>query len=87
MKVGDIQILPVMDGSARFQPTDASSGPLTPTVLPTGACSTTTALLEPALGRFLVRTADRFDHIGWASRDGAPVFPNATYRRDGRDWE
>ena len=28
-----------------------------------------------------------FDHIGWASRDGVPVFPNATYRCDARDWE
>jgi glyoxylase-like metal-dependent hydrolase (beta-lactamase superfamily II) len=28
-----------------------------------------------------------FDHIGWASRDGVPVFPNATYRCDSRDWE
>jgi glyoxylase-like metal-dependent hydrolase (beta-lactamase superfamily II) len=28
-----------------------------------------------------------FDHIGWASRNGIPVFPNATYRCDVRDWE
>jgi glyoxylase-like metal-dependent hydrolase (beta-lactamase superfamily II) len=27
-----------------------------------------------------------FDHVGWASRDGAIVFPNATYRCDARDW-
>jgi glyoxylase-like metal-dependent hydrolase (beta-lactamase superfamily II) len=27
-----------------------------------------------------------FDHVGWASRDGAVVFPNATYRCDTRDW-
>ncbi|MFJ2620420.1 MBL fold metallo-hydrolase [Glutamicibacter sp. NPDC087344] len=27
-----------------------------------------------------------FDHIGWASRDARPVFPNATYRVHERDW-
>jgi glyoxylase-like metal-dependent hydrolase (beta-lactamase superfamily II) len=27
------------------------------------------------------------DHVGWASTDGAPTFPNATYRCDRRDWE
>ena len=28
-----------------------------------------------------------FDHIGWASTEGVPVFPRATYRCDRRDWE
>ena len=28
-----------------------------------------------------------FDHIGWASTDGEPTFPNATYRCDRRDWD
>src|SRR5688572_15087375 len=28
-----------------------------------------------------------FDHIGWASKDGAPVFPNATYRCHSKDWD
>jgi glyoxylase-like metal-dependent hydrolase (beta-lactamase superfamily II) len=28
-----------------------------------------------------------FDHYGWASHDGQPSFPNATYRCDVRDWE
>jgi glyoxylase-like metal-dependent hydrolase (beta-lactamase superfamily II) len=28
-----------------------------------------------------------FDHIGWASTDGTPTFPNATYRCDRRDWD
>lgn len=27
-----------------------------------------------------------FDHIGWASIEGDPVFPNATYRCHERDW-
>lgn len=29
----------------------------------------------------------RFDHIGWATLDGKPYFPNATYRVDRRDWD
>lgn len=28
-----------------------------------------------------------FDHIGWASVDGRPYFPNATYHVDQRDWD
>ncbi|MBB6407180.1 MBL fold metallo-hydrolase [Arthrobacter sp. AZCC_0090] len=28
-----------------------------------------------------------FDHIGWASVDGKPVFPHANYRCHVRDWE
>jgi glyoxylase-like metal-dependent hydrolase (beta-lactamase superfamily II) len=28
-----------------------------------------------------------FDHIGWATIDGKPYFPNATYRVDKRDWD
>jgi glyoxylase-like metal-dependent hydrolase (beta-lactamase superfamily II) len=35
----------------------------------------------------VVFTHLHFDHVGWASRDGAVVFPNATYRCDSRDWE
>lgn len=27
------------------------------------------------------------DHIGWATVDGKPYFPNATYRCDKRDWD
>ncbi|HMC43229.1 MAG TPA: MBL fold metallo-hydrolase [Acidimicrobiales bacterium] len=27
-----------------------------------------------------------FDHVGWATRQGDVVFPNATYRCDARDW-
>lgn len=27
------------------------------------------------------------DHVGWASRDGAPVFPNATYRCHQSEWD
>jgi glyoxylase-like metal-dependent hydrolase (beta-lactamase superfamily II) len=28
-----------------------------------------------------------FDHVGWASLEGAIVFPNATFRCDSRDWD
>ena len=28
-----------------------------------------------------------FDHIGWATVDGVPTFPKATYRCDVRDWD
>ena len=35
----------------------------------------------------VVFTHLHFDHVGWASHEGAIVFPNATYRCDGRDWE
>jgi glyoxylase-like metal-dependent hydrolase (beta-lactamase superfamily II) len=28
-----------------------------------------------------------FDHIGWSSRDGEPVFGNATYRCHAKDWD
>ncbi|HLZ30716.1 MAG TPA: MBL fold metallo-hydrolase [Chloroflexota bacterium] len=34
----------------------------------------------------VVFTHLHFDHVGWASLDGARVFPNATYRCDARDW-
>src|SRR5690606_23000821 len=27
------------------------------------------------------------DHIGWATRDGQPYFPNATHHCDRRDWD
>ncbi len=27
------------------------------------------------------------DHIGWATQNGQPLFPNATYRCDRRDWD
>jgi glyoxylase-like metal-dependent hydrolase (beta-lactamase superfamily II) len=35
----------------------------------------------------VVFTHLHFDHTGWATRDGAPVFGNATYRCDAADWE
>jgi glyoxylase-like metal-dependent hydrolase (beta-lactamase superfamily II) len=35
----------------------------------------------------IVFTHLHFDHVGWASHEGAIVFPNATYRCDARDWQ
>jgi glyoxylase-like metal-dependent hydrolase (beta-lactamase superfamily II) len=35
----------------------------------------------------VVFTHLHFDHIGWASTEGVPVFPRATYRCDRRDWD
>jgi glyoxylase-like metal-dependent hydrolase (beta-lactamase superfamily II) len=35
----------------------------------------------------VVFTHLHFDHVGWASHEGAIVFPNATYRCDARDWQ
>ncbi len=34
----------------------------------------------------VVLTHLHFDHVGWASDGSRPVFPNATYRCDARDW-
>ena len=34
----------------------------------------------------VVFTHLHFDHIGWASADGKPYFPHATYHIDRRDW-
>jgi glyoxylase-like metal-dependent hydrolase (beta-lactamase superfamily II) len=35
----------------------------------------------------VVLTHLHFDHVGWTTQDGEPVFTNATYRCDHRDWE
>ena len=35
----------------------------------------------------VVLTHLHLDHIGWASRDGAPVFPRATYRCAEQEWQ
>ncbi|MEV7598461.1 MBL fold metallo-hydrolase [Kitasatospora sp. NPDC089797] len=35
----------------------------------------------------VVFTHLHFDHVGWASVDGRPVFPRATYRAHRADWE
>jgi glyoxylase-like metal-dependent hydrolase (beta-lactamase superfamily II) len=35
----------------------------------------------------VVFTHLHIDHVGWASSDGRPFFPNATYRCSSADWE
>jgi glyoxylase-like metal-dependent hydrolase (beta-lactamase superfamily II) len=138
MRVGDITIDGVIDGTFRLPATSAylSMG------VAEGAKGTSEddwtphrgflddGMIEMALGGFLVRTGDRivlvdtgvgeprsgllrggqflvelaklgvepadvtdvllthlhFDHVGWATRHGEVVFPNATYRCDERDW-
>jgi glyoxylase-like metal-dependent hydrolase (beta-lactamase superfamily II) len=131
MQVGEIEILPVIDGSARVEPTMAFAGTTDADWVPHRGLLDDNGMLELAMGGFLIRSGDRvaivdagvgqspvplisggafldslashgvqpdqvtdvifthlhFDHIGWASREGAPVFPNATYRCDARDWE
>jgi len=42
--------------------------------------------VEPGEVTDVVFTHLHFDHVGWASVDGAPTFVNATYRCDERDW-
>ncbi len=43
--------------------------------------------VEPGDVTDVLFTHLHFDHIGWASTDGVPTFPNATYRCDRRDWD
>lgn len=42
--------------------------------------------VEPADVTDVVFTHLHFDHVGWATQQGAVVFENATYRCDERDW-
>jgi len=42
--------------------------------------------VAPADVTDVVFTHLHFDHVGWATRHGEVVFPNATYRCDERDW-
>ena len=43
--------------------------------------------VAPADVTDVVFTHLHLDHIGWATVDGEPVFPEATYRCDAADWE
>lgn len=131
MRIGEIEIHPLIDGTARFPPTAAFVSTTDDDWAPHRGLLGEDGLLELAMGGFLFRTGDRtvvvdagvgpdpiaffrggqlleslsaqglkpedvtdvvfthlhFDHIGWATRDGKPVFPRATYRCDARDWE
>ncbi len=80
--------------SGRVVLVDAGLGPRSGTMRD-GASSFQGGELLLGLGSHGVRPEDitdvvfthlHFDHVGWASRDGAVVFPNATFRCDIRDW-
>ena len=131
MKVGDIEVLPVLDGAGRYVAGEVLSRP---GVADAWACHAehldADGKLTLPMGGFLVRTGERvvlvdaglgaianerytgggfldslrahgvapedvtdvvfthlhFDHVGWSSRKGAVVFPNATYRAHAADW-
>lgn len=132
MKIGGIEILPVLDGVGR----EAANEVLTrPGVPEPWACHSHLldehGTLHLDIGGFLIRTGDRtvlidagvgtidngkyagggfldslaargvtpadvtdvvfthlhFDHVGWATKKGQVVFPNATYRVHTADWE
>ena len=131
MNVGEIEILPVLDGAMHAPPTLAYVGTTEADWEPHKGLLDADGRVEMALGGFLLRSGDRvalidiglgpdspvpfmqggqlldslaahgvkpgdvtdvvfthlhFDHIGWASREGAATFANATYRCDERDW-
>ncbi|MDT7653743.1 MAG: hypothetical protein QOI36_5149 [Pseudonocardiales bacterium] len=131
MKIGSIEILPVLDGTGREVAAEVLSRP---GVADAWSCHAehldADGMLTLPLGGFLVRTGDRtvlvdagvgtidngryaggrfldallghgvappdvtdvvfthlhFDHVGWATKKGAVVFPNATYRVHAADW-
>lgn len=139
MRVGDLEIRPVLDGVARMAPSEAYRmgrpnvsvrGGEESDWAPHRSLLSDDGMLELALGGFLVQVGDRmvlidtgvgdlrrgpfeggrlleglmaegispadvtdvilthlhFDHVGWTTRHGEIVFPNATYRCDQRDW-
>ncbi|MEU3573204.1 MBL fold metallo-hydrolase [Kitasatospora sp. NPDC036755] len=132
MKIGDIEILAITDGTGTERGADVLTRPGAddPWACHRHHLAPDGTLALP-LGGFLVRTARRtvlvdagvgphddgryrggalldslaahgttpdevtdvvfthlhFDHIGWASVEGRPVFPNATYRAHRADWQ
>lgn len=134
MRVGELEVLPVLDGAIVLPISDTFLGMPAEAWQPHGRFLTADGQLELALGGFLVRSGDRlvlvdaglgprtgpfgtgtvsggallaslaahgvtptevtdvvfthlhFDHVGWATQQGAVVFTNATYRCDERDW-
>ena len=43
--------------------------------------------VEPSDITDVILTHLHFDHVGWATQQGAIVFPNATYRCHSADWQ
>lgn len=58
-RVGDIEVLPVVDGSARLAPTDAYAGTTEEQWLPHQEFLDENGMLELTLGGFVIRTGDR----------------------------
>jgi glyoxylase-like metal-dependent hydrolase (beta-lactamase superfamily II) len=133
MRVGELEVLPVIDGTFRAPPSRAYEGAdVAEAWEPHRYLLDEGGNLEASLGGFLVRgnghvtlvdlglgenemmgmrgpgkmleslssyglrpeditdvllTHLHLDHIGWASKDGERVFPNATYRCDQADWD
>src|ERR1700735_353996 len=59
MKIGDIEILPVLDGSAHFRPTAAYVGTTDEDWAPHRGLLDADGRVELAFGGFLVRAGDR----------------------------
>lgn len=131
MRIGDIDIQPVLDGVAREPAAEVLTRPGVPDAWSCHAEHVEAdGSLHFDLGGFLVRTGDRvvlvdagvgtidngkyagggfldslralgvepqdvtdvllthlhFDHVGWTTKKGVVVFPNATYRVHAADW-
>lgn len=78
----------VRGGGDRVVLVDAGIGVFDRGVFTGGALLDSLATLgvAPADVSDVVFTHLHFDHTGWATVDGRPVFPGATYRCDERDW-
>jgi glyoxylase-like metal-dependent hydrolase (beta-lactamase superfamily II) len=130
MRVGELEVLPLLDGELKARPAEMYPGTTDIDWEPHKRWLTHEGMIELAIGCFLIRTADRrvlidaglgtvkvegftggrlldelstigetpesvtdvvfthlhFDHVGWATQQGAIVFPNATYRCHADDW-
>src|SRR3712207_4675038 len=59
LRVGDIDVLPVIDGVTRFRPTEAFPGTTDADWEPHRALLEADGMIEFALGGFLIRSGDR----------------------------
>ncbi|HVW45076.1 MAG TPA: MBL fold metallo-hydrolase, partial [Amycolatopsis sp.] len=80
----------LIQGGGRVVLVDAGAGPR-PKSPPVAGGALRSALLaagvDPGEITDVVFTHLHFDHIGWATHEGAPFFANATYHCDRRDWD
>ena len=130
MRIGDIELFALTDGTLKNKPTDAYATTTDADWEPHQRWLTHDGMLELPIGCFLIRTNGRvvlvdaglgtikipgfnggrlleeltashtkpedvtdvifthlhFDHVGWATQQGAIMFPNATYRCHVADW-